>query len=304
MTQTIQHKRITTLGYKPKANEIAVGEICINIVDGTIWTKMDNGTIKQLNEALVSVGISDVTGLQSALDNKVDLTQLGVATTGGVTGVATLDAQGKVPTAQLPSYVDDVVEFADLATLESSDPAETGKIYVTLDDGAVYRFTGTAGSYVKISDAVSSADQAAKLATARNINGTAFDGSQDITTTKWGTSRDVTIGSKTIAVDGSTAVNFTLTDIGAAAIGDLAAKQNALTAGSFIDIDGSNEISVTLTAGDGINITNDDEIKVVFATKAEAEAGAVTDVVMSPKRVAEYVAVAKLDGGVISGEQA
>lgn len=58
------------------------------------------------------------------------------------------------------------------------------------------------------------AGTATKLATARAINGTSFDGSADITTAKWGTARDITIGNTTKSVDGSAAVSFTLSEIG------------------------------------------------------------------------------------------
>jgi len=60
---------------------------------------------------------------------------------------ATLDADGKVPTSQLPSYVDDVLEYAS----QSDFPAtgETGKIYIALDTNKTYRWSGT--TYVEIS---------------------------------------------------------------------------------------------------------------------------------------------------------
>ncbi|MFZ3118863.1 MAG: hypothetical protein WA159_11140, partial [Variovorax sp.] len=61
---------------------------------------------------------------------------------GAALGVATLDAGGLVPAAQLPSYVDDVLEYADLASLPGT--GETGKIYVTLDDSRQYRWSGSA----------------------------------------------------------------------------------------------------------------------------------------------------------------
>ena len=66
---------------------------------------------------------------------------------GAASGVAELDATGKVPSSQLPSYVDDVVEAADFASLPAT--GETGKIYITLDDNKTYRWSGTA--YVEIS---------------------------------------------------------------------------------------------------------------------------------------------------------
>jgi hypothetical protein len=55
--------------------------------------------------------------------------------------------EGKVPSTQLPSYVDDVVEVANYAALPVT--GETGKIYVTLDTNLTYRWSGTA--YVEIS---------------------------------------------------------------------------------------------------------------------------------------------------------
>ena len=54
---------------------------------------------------------------------------------------------GKVPTSQLPSYVDDVLEYANLAAFPAT--GETGKIYVALDTNLTYRWSGTA--YVEIS---------------------------------------------------------------------------------------------------------------------------------------------------------
>ena len=102
----------------------------------------------------------------------VPLTQKGVAN-----GVATLDANGLVPAAQLPSYVDDVLEFAALVSFPAE--GEAGKIYVDQATGKIYRWSGSA--YINISSAVSTADEAVKLATARKINGVDFDGTADIT---------------------------------------------------------------------------------------------------------------------------
>jgi hypothetical protein len=65
---------------------------------------------------------------------------------GAANGVATLGGDGKVPSIQLPSYVDDVVEVANFAALPVT--GETGKLYVTLDNNKVYRWTGSI--YVEI----------------------------------------------------------------------------------------------------------------------------------------------------------
>lgn len=83
------------------------------------------------------VGLGNVTN-----DAQVKRSEMGVAS-----GVATLDTTGKVPTSQLPSYVDDVLEY----TSKSAFPAtgETGKIYVDTATNKTYRWGGT--DYAEIS---------------------------------------------------------------------------------------------------------------------------------------------------------
>ena len=55
---------------------------------------------------------------------------------------------GKVPSSQLPSYVDDVIEVANYAALPIT--GESGKIYVTIDNNHIFRWTGS--TYVEITD--------------------------------------------------------------------------------------------------------------------------------------------------------
>ena len=92
---------------------------------------------------------SDVTGLTTALSGKQDTSAKGAAN-----GYASLDASGLVPSTQLPSYVDDVIEAANLAALPAT--GETSKIYVALDTGKIYRWSGSA--YVEISPSPGSTD--------------------------------------------------------------------------------------------------------------------------------------------------
>ncbi len=69
---------------------------------------------------------------------------------GALGGVAELTSEGKVPASQLPSYVDDVLEFE---TQESFPvPGETGKIYVDLETNLTYRWSGTV--YTEISQSL------------------------------------------------------------------------------------------------------------------------------------------------------
>lgn len=73
---------------------------------------------------------------------------------GIVNGIAELDASGIVPISQLPGYVDAIVEYDNLTFLITTDPQESNKLYITIDDNKIFRYTGTAGSYSEISSTV------------------------------------------------------------------------------------------------------------------------------------------------------
>lgn len=130
-----------------------------------------------------------------------------VANLGVANGIATLDSTGKVPSTQLPSYVDDVLEYANVAAFPTT--GEVGKIYVETTGNTTYRWSGS--GYVKITsgevssvagktgvvtltksdvglgnvdntaDSAKNVLSATKLTTARTINGVAFDGGANIT---------------------------------------------------------------------------------------------------------------------------
>ena len=144
----------------------------------------------QLQSAFTAVG--------NAVKSKVSTSQLGVAN-----GVATLGSDGKVPSTQLPSFVDDVLEFANTTTFPVT--GDTGKIYVDLSTNQTYRWGGS--SYVKITSGevasvngqtgvvnittiTGNAGTATKLETTRTISitgdftwSTSFDGSGNATGT-------------------------------------------------------------------------------------------------------------------------
>lgn len=73
-----------------------------------------------------------------------------ISTKGQPSGLAELDSTGKVPAAQLPSYVDDVLEFSTKAQFPQI--GEAGKIYVSKDTNLTYRWTGT--QYLEISQSL------------------------------------------------------------------------------------------------------------------------------------------------------
>lgn len=120
-----------------------------SIVDGVtsaLAGKVDKVTGKGLSTNdydNTAKGIVD--GVTSALAGKVDTSSVGSAN-----GVAELDANGRVPSSQLPSYVDDVLEYADLAHFPAT--GETGKIYIAEDTNKTYRWSGS--GFVEISESL------------------------------------------------------------------------------------------------------------------------------------------------------
>lgn len=96
------------------------------------------------------------------LDYLTRLNLLSESYLGVASGIAQLDSEGKVPSSQLPSYVDDVLEFNTYNDFPSE--GEQGKIYVALNagdtgkEGEIYRWSGT--QYIRINSSVSSADTA------------------------------------------------------------------------------------------------------------------------------------------------
>ncbi|RYC70654.1 hypothetical protein [Spirosoma sordidisoli] len=73
---------------------------------------------------------------------------------GAINGVASLDSTGKVPSAQLPSFVDEVIERNSLAEFPAT--GSNSKIYVALDTNKAWRWGGS--SYTEISPSPGSSD--------------------------------------------------------------------------------------------------------------------------------------------------
>lgn len=65
-------------------------------------------------------------------------------------GIATLGSDGKVPSSQLPSFVDDVIEVPTYSNLP--EVGESSKIYVVLDTNKTYRWSGS--QYIELSESI------------------------------------------------------------------------------------------------------------------------------------------------------
>ena len=84
---------------------------------------------------------------QEVSAGKLNYTPENIANKGKANGYASLGGDGKVPADQLPSYVDDVLEFASKSNFPST--GEKGKIYVDLSTENIFRWSGT--TYTEIS---------------------------------------------------------------------------------------------------------------------------------------------------------
>lgn len=110
---------------------------------GRTWLGLKAYAYTDLAESdIPTLSISKISGLQTALNNKLETSLKGVAG-----GLAELDANGVVPASQLPSFVDDVLEYSSASAFPST--GETGKIYVATDTNLTYRWSGT--QYTEIS---------------------------------------------------------------------------------------------------------------------------------------------------------
>ena len=85
---------------------------------------------------------------------------------GVANGIASLDESGKVPADQLPSFVDDVIEVANISA--APEIGEAGKIYVAIDTGKCYRWSGTMYVEISTSDVVTASESNGYI----KVNGT------------------------------------------------------------------------------------------------------------------------------------
>lgn len=134
-------------GDKTNPHEVTKSQVGLGNVDNTsdLNKPISTATQTALDGKAAAVhghAIADVSGLQTALDGKQ-----------ASGSYATLE-DGKVPASQLPSYVDDILEANNFTALPGT--GEVGKIYVTLDTGKIYRWSGTA--YVEIAASPGSTD--------------------------------------------------------------------------------------------------------------------------------------------------
>lgn len=292
MANNIRIKRRAAGGAAGAPSSLANAELAFNEQDDTLYYGKGTGGAEGTATQVIAIGgpgaflpltataaaaqklitartINGVSfdGSANITINAVDSTaRIASSEKGAANGVATLGADGKVPATQLPSYVDDVLEYANLAGFPVT--GSTSTIYVALDTNKIYRWSGSA--YIEISVGGGTADAAIKLSTARTIGMTgdvtwtsaAFDGSGNVTGAATlansgvtaGTFKSVTVDAKgrvTAGTNPTTLAGYGITDAAAsnhnhslASLSDTTITSN--TAGEVLKWDGSKWINNTL----------------------------------------------------------
>lgn len=194
----IQNKYDTQANWEANDPVLLKGELAVTAENGKIkvgdgtkkWSELSYQEADKASAVAEKLTVTDYAGTASEYDGSaaVAVNVLEAVGAGKANGVATLDDAGLIPSAQLPSYVDDIVEVKTKAEL-TADIGSKAKIYVvtadTDENNGCYRYSGT--EYIRIAAELGSADTAMKLATARKIavsgdatGETEFDGEKDV----------------------------------------------------------------------------------------------------------------------------
>lgn len=111
-------------------------------------------TVSQVDTLLAAIkgtGTGDtISGLKALITTNTNNITAITNSKGKSNGLATLDSSGKVPSSQLPSYVDDVIEYDNKSSFPGT--GESGKIYIAKDTNLQYRWSGS--DYVEISSSL------------------------------------------------------------------------------------------------------------------------------------------------------
>ncbi len=116
------------------------------------------GTADKLKTS-VTINGTPFDGSQDIIVGAADATErIAVSEKGAANGVATLDAGGKIPAIQLPSFVDDVLEYASFGAFPVT--GESSKIYIDTSNNKTYRWSGS--QYMEIASSPGSTDAIAE----------------------------------------------------------------------------------------------------------------------------------------------
>lgn len=186
------------------------GQVLKKTADGVAWQNDNNTTY--------AVATQSANGLMSSAD-KSKLDGIAEGANAYTLPAATAQTLGGVKIGSNISLADggvisinktNVTTALGYTPLESVDTSN----FVTLSGTQTIAGKKTFSDIIYFNQQIQgNALSASKLQTARQINGTDFNGSANITTSKWGTSRNLTIGKTAKAVDGSSNISWLTSEI-------------------------------------------------------------------------------------------
>lgn len=144
-----------------KANMLSIGRIISVSGDITGGITFDGSANVSIVSTLSNSGVTSGTYKSVTVDSKGRITAATNPTTlsgygitdainlsekGIANGIATLDSAGLIPSTQLPSYVDDILEYVTIGGFPTT--GESGKIYVDKTTNKTYRWSGSVYVYI------------------------------------------------------------------------------------------------------------------------------------------------------------
>ena len=225
----------------------------------TVSLYKGDGTFDSINTQ-DTIYTHPTSGVTAGTYSKVTVNELGHITDGTnltATDIPSLDASkittGIIDASRLPSFIDDVLEFANLAGFPLS--GETGKIYIALDTNKAYRWSGSTYVYITSGavDSVNGKTGAVSLTKSdiglSNVDNTSDSSKNVLSATKLATARTIALSGGvvgSVSFDGSTDVTI-----------DTTIQPDSVTLGTdttgnyMVDITPGSGISVTHTQGEG-----------------------------------------------------
>ena len=131
----INEYKLLVTGYKAFRTEVK---------DKFVTVDNEISEVNTLLETKFTDTLVVINQLREEINNEIDAIRGSV---GSPNGIAPLDKDAKIPSAYLPSYVDDVIEYPTKGAFPIQ--GEPGKIYVACDTNLTYRWSGT--TFIEIS---------------------------------------------------------------------------------------------------------------------------------------------------------
>jgi len=269
---------------------------------GAFTTLSTSGAATLASATVGGVAVTTGTNTQTLTGKTINLTNNTFIASSAQMAAALTDetGTGALVFASSPTFTGIPLAPTPATNTNTTQIATTAYVVAQIADDAPTKTGVNASGSWAINAATATA-----LETPRTINGTLFSGVANITTASWGTSRIFTLGSTGKAVDGSTALTWTLAEIGAQAVNARLTGLSSLSVTPGIVVETAANTFTTrtidVTANTGVTIANGDgaagdpTISGVTQLQATWDAGVSTnESVISPDKLNATIIAQKI----------